>query len=346
MPHASHSHAASVFALLVFAAAAPGCPSDAAAPGLDDTVAADTTPVDAVATDTTPNDAVATDTTPNDAVATDTTPVDTGGPAADTSLADATEPTAAVVVNEVVARRLDGGDDWLELYNAGDAAADLGGWTLADDGGGSWPIPSGTVLAPGAFLVFEEADFGFGLGKEDAVTLSDGGAAVVDVVAWIDGDAPAGWSYGRLPDGTGPLGTLNHPTPGAANAAVPVTVVLNEVVAAADGGGDDWIELVVPGPVAMDVGGWTLGDDGGNTWVIPAETAIAPGEHRVFTQTDFGFGLGGADAVLVFDAAGVLLQATGWEDGDAPAGASWGRSPDASGAFETLDTPTPGAANP
>ncbi|TNF35328.1 MAG: lamin tail domain-containing protein [Deltaproteobacteria bacterium] len=281
--------------------------------------------------------------TPSD----DTTPsADTATPAEDTAVADTVAPVARVVINEVVAARLDGGDDWVELYNAGGADADLSGWALADDSDNSYVIADGTTLAPGAFLVFEETELAFGLGKDDAVTLTDTDGAAVDLADWGEGDAPGGWSYGRLPDGEGPFRTLNHPTPGAANDDVLVTVVLNEVVAAAADGGDDWIELYVPGSGAQDVSGWVLGDDGGNTWEIPADTVLAGGEHRVFTQTAFGFGLGKADAVLLFDGDGVLLQATAWIDGDADAGTSWGRSPDGTGDFATLTAQTPGAANP
>ena len=47
-------------------------------------------------------------------------------------------------------------DEWIEVYNRGSAAIDLGGWLLDDiAAGGSSPyvIPAGTVLQPGGFLV-------------------------------------------------------------------------------------------------------------------------------------------------------------------------------------------------
>ena len=58
----------------------------------------------------------------------------------------------------------------------------------------------------------------------------------------------------------------------------------------------------------------------------------------------FTFGLGKADAVRLFDAAGTLIDKAQWVDGNAPEGKSWGRYPDGDGAFSTL-TPTPGAPN-
>lgn len=42
-------------------------------------------------------------------------------------------------------------EEWIELYNRGEEAVDLGGWQLVD--AVSWQFPEGTVLAPGGFLV-------------------------------------------------------------------------------------------------------------------------------------------------------------------------------------------------
>ncbi|MBM4321339.1 MAG: hypothetical protein FJ125_15680 [Deltaproteobacteria bacterium] len=46
------------------------------------------------------------------------------------------------------------------------------------------------------------------------------GEGEADRADWSDGEAPAGFSYGRLPDGSGPFCTL-LPTPGKANQAPP-----------------------------------------------------------------------------------------------------------------------------
>ncbi len=45
--------------------------------------------------------------------------------------------------------------DWIELFNGGDTAADLGGWHLTDDAAepDKWTLPAGVSLAPGEFLV-------------------------------------------------------------------------------------------------------------------------------------------------------------------------------------------------
>ena len=45
--------------------------------------------------------------------------------------------------------------DWVELFNSGDAAVDLGGWGLSDDPEKplKWQFPEGTTIRPGEYRV-------------------------------------------------------------------------------------------------------------------------------------------------------------------------------------------------
>lgn len=148
-----------------------------------------------------------------------------GGGGADASLSDAGGGAGRLVVNEVVATALDGGPDWVELFNGGDAAVDISGWALRDeDDAHEYFFPDGSSLPPGGYLVVEAAvveggeGFPFGLGGADAVRLFDTEGVLVDQTAWVEGAAPAGRSWGRYPNGTGPFATLSAPTQGALNA--------------------------------------------------------------------------------------------------------------------------------
>jgi len=121
-------------------------------------------------------------------------------------------------------------EDWFELYNAGDETVDLGGYLLTDDpSGGRWPIPSGTLLLAGGFLLVwadEEpgqnqagtgdihADFRLGQAGE-AIALYTPGNVLVDLVTFEAQSANA--SEGRWPDGGGSLVPLLTFTPRAAN---------------------------------------------------------------------------------------------------------------------------------
>jgi len=64
--------------------------------------------------------------------------------------------TSPVVLNEIMFDPIsrDADDQFIELFNAGPNAADLGGWKLRD--GISFTFPTNTTLAPGAFLVVAE----------------------------------------------------------------------------------------------------------------------------------------------------------------------------------------------
>jgi len=107
-------------------------------------------------------------------------------------------------------------DEWIELYNAGSTAVDLGGWFLDDGEGGSapYPIPGGTVLQPGAFALFYGRQTGVVLDDEgDAVRLLGPDGAAVDDVAF-GGLAPNA-SYSR--DEGGAWHADWPPSPGAPN---------------------------------------------------------------------------------------------------------------------------------
>ena len=68
------------------------------------------------------------------------------------------------------------GKDWVELHNAGTGTADLSGMVLVDDKGfgdeDRYTFANGYSLSGGEYLVLcKNADFAFGIGDDDAVTL-------------------------------------------------------------------------------------------------------------------------------------------------------------------------------
>mgnify|MGYP002783414675 CR=1 FL=1 len=127
--------------------------------------------------------------------------------------------SAAIKVNEVESNQGAPGD-WVELVNTGTTAVDLGGYVFRDnDDTRGYTLPAGTTIAAGGFLVLDEAQFGFGLGADDAARLfAPGGVALVDSYAWT---AHASTTYGRCPDGTGAFATTAAATKGAANNCTP-----------------------------------------------------------------------------------------------------------------------------
>jgi hypothetical protein len=157
-----------------------------------------------------------------------------------------------LVINEIgAAGETDPNDEFLELYNAGDADCAVDGWTVkyrSDKNSADidvWAGTSGETIAPGGFYVIGgpkftgTADFSYDQGKLSndggGVGLKDDGGTVVDKVAWgsakdsheyADGTPAAavsdGSSNARSPDGQDSDDnatdfTEGSRTPGAAN---------------------------------------------------------------------------------------------------------------------------------
>jgi hypothetical protein len=137
-----------------------------------------------------------------------------------------------VVINEVLAGNATTNLDpaytnyspWIELYNAGGSAVNLGGYRLSDDAANpaGYALPANTNIAAGGRLVVWYDELATGLhtaysldmrGDTIALFMPDGtlvdsltfGAQLVDV------------AYGRTNDGAGDWAYFDAPTPGAAN---------------------------------------------------------------------------------------------------------------------------------
>lgn len=146
------------------------------------------------------------------------------------------------------------------------------------------------------------------------------------------GDAPNPGDAGTAPDAS------DNPTF--------TGLVINEVVAA---GSPDWFELFNRSSAAIDLEGAHFSDDAARPLraTFSAGQVVPAGGYLVVEVSDdlVGFGLGKDEMLVVFDPDGGEIDRADWDEGDAPDGASWGRNPDGAGSFETMHTPTPGAAN-
>ena len=130
-----------------------------------------------------------------------------------------------LVINEVVAAGIDGGDDWVELYASGQEPVTLSDFTLVDDNPDHAPVALPEVtLEPGDFFTLLALDaelpgvpsLPWKLGGDDGLWLARDGA-IIDSLDWEEGDAPEGTSFGRFPDGAEALSLLT-PTPSEPNA--------------------------------------------------------------------------------------------------------------------------------
>jgi hypothetical protein len=227
--------------------------------------------------------------------------------------------------------------------------------------------------------------FGFKLGGDEELGVWDGSGELVDSVDWDEGDSPEGGSYSRIPDGLGPFRTVLTATRGATNrdgsaggddgddagdmggddtgdvggddaagdggvgdGGVSAGLVINEVAAA--GEPDDWFELYNGGDVAVDLNGWSYTDDlegEPGRALFSAGTMLDPGDYLLVSlaSEDPGFSLGGDEELTIQDADGRVVDRVDWDEDDSPEGGSFARIPNGTGAFKTVLSPTPGAAN-
>ena len=174
---------------------------------------------------------------------------------------DEAEPTplpGEVVVTEIMPRAFAGTGDpgeFVELQNVAETPVSLSGCTLGDADGGEWTIPGGTILEPGAFVVFassasstsngglpdpiEWSGMGLSNSGEQIVLRCGVAETIVDVAEWTAGDVELGVAISLDPAATradlnddpnqwcaspGPVGTSPYTltgTPGEPNPICP-----------------------------------------------------------------------------------------------------------------------------
>lgn len=194
--------------------------------------------------------------------------------------------------------------------------------------GGVWTIPPGGST-PDSFAPFSEG----------VLQLATAGATEGAVVA---GSFAGAW--GGVPP---PLPREDEAA--ADTGASDVGLVINEI--AAQGDPQDWFELYNSSGSDLALANFVVADDlsdPGKRVSFPAGLVIPAGGYlRVEVDKDAwpGFALGRDEELGIWTADGVLVARVDWEEGQADAGASYARVPDVTGDFQTVRTPTPGAAN-
>ncbi|MBR5427875.1 MAG: CotH kinase family protein, partial [Clostridia bacterium] len=297
-----------------------------------------------------------------------------------------------VIINEIMASNSaaytdEEGDnpDWIELFNEGDSAEDLTGWSISDeDGSKKYIFTGGSIPARGYLLLYadksssrtgnaENAHLPFGLSAKSGETLSlydETGKLVSELRFPAMG---ADESYGVV---DGDACFLEQPSPGAPNSARADTgeslteaafaplgncdVVINEyttndtqTITDADGDFTAWAELYNRGSEPVSLGGFYLSDDPGepDKWMIP-ECEIEAGSYLLIY-------LNGADKTeppsASFSLSGkeeyLLLSDPAGNETDRCrvyelfANLTCGRTPDGADEFAFFASATPGRAN-
>ena len=282
----------------------------------------------------------------------------------------------SVRLNEVLARNDSALDhagtspDVVELYNEGSSTVDLAGLRLSDNPAnpGKFTFPTGTTLAPGAYLVVFANDpdgtpgfhLGFGLSESGEGLylyhrLSNGGG-LLDAVEF--GPQITDVSIGRI--GGGGEWLLTQPTPGTANQTQPLgephRLRINEWLAYGQVSfPDDFVELHNPESLPVALGGLFLTDEPNGAPMrhrIADLSFIDAGGFRAFVADGepndgpdhLGFRLAAEQGELaLFDPA--LQRIDSIVYGPQSLEISMGRCPDGGLNRRILVTPTPGAPN-
>lgn len=216
-------------------------------------------------------------------------------------------PPASVVINEFQP----GSSGWIELYNPGNASADLSGWVVDDiaDGGTSpKSLASGTSIAAKGFLVVSYS--GVNTASADSVNLRDDAGVTVDSHSnGYAGSSVAGLCFGRQPDGADWATAAITCTQGSANSGgtpPPVTDIrINEFYPGSAG----WVELFNAGAETAVLTGWKLDDvanGGASPKTVPAGTTLIPG--GVVLVSFSGINTASADEVRLLDSTGAAVD--------------------------------------
>ncbi|MBE0535750.1 MAG: lamin tail domain-containing protein [Phycisphaerae bacterium] len=221
-----------------------------------------------------------------------------------------------VIINEVLSHSHAVAADWIELYNASDAAIDIGGWFLTDNQNDlrKYEIPEPTVLEAGAFAVFyEDQHFGNSgaVGVHVPFGLSENGEVVILSAARegvltgyqrqsVFGASATGIAFGRYETNTGAVHfvPMSHNTPGDTNVE-PKTgpIVISEIMYNPGSGDTEYIELfnISGSPVLMQEFDNELGSyvpwrlTSGVDFAFPLGVTIAAGERFVVVKNAAAF---------------------------------------------------------
>ncbi|MDB6152862.1 MAG: hypothetical protein JWL90_1315 [Chthoniobacteraceae bacterium] len=185
-----------------------------------------------------------------------------------------------VFVNEVLARPEDGGHAGIELFNSGAAPADISGWWLSNEQQvpRKFRVPLNTVIAPGGYLVFDDAQIGTAFaftptGGAAWLFSADSAGALTGYVHGFGFESTLkGMSVGRYLNSAGEeqFPSLSATTLGSANAPpLASSLRIVELHYAPGSDGDEFVEIENVSDQATSIEGARLLD-----FLFPAGAAI------------------------------------------------------------------------
>jgi len=232
-----------------------------------------------------------------------------------------------VVINEIawMGTVVSYNDEWIELYNNGDTAINLDGWTLKADDGAPEINLSGTIHGKGFFLLERTDDetlpgvsadliYKGALGNDgENLKLYNGSGGLIDQIICVDvwpaGDnatkqtmerISSNWQNSQDAGGTPKkenyekkieeikLIEPEKPTEDGPLYIYPTGVVFNEILASPDGpdAENEWIELYNENNFEVDLSGWQIKDAAGGIKTYNLNAKIIAYGYLVFLRPE------------------------------------------------------------
>ncbi len=196
------------------------------------------------------------------------------------------DPYRTILINELLTHTDPPLQDYIEIFNYGTVAVNLGGCTLSDrPDTNKFVIPGGTIIPAGGFVSYTETQLGFALSTlgEEVYLKNPAGTRVIDAIRF--GPQQNGVALGRHPDGAPSFQELTNRTPGAANAKPLVReVVINEIMFSpmSENDLDEFVELRNRTAAPVNISGWRFTD--GIDFTFPANTTIPANGYLVVAR--------------------------------------------------------------
>lgn len=252
--------------------------------------------------------------------------------------------------------------EFIELFNTGSSAVDVGGWQVddAEGGSGAYTIPPGTTIAAGGYVSLTRAVTKIALNNDgDTVRLLVPDGSVKGSFSYDDSSEGLSWNR----QGSGYVESTTV-TPGAANVITTAAttaaeaeegtsteysddILVNEWLPnpAGDDAAGEFIELTNVGNESVSLAGWKIDDEegGSSPYTIPAGVSIAAGGFLMLEREETKLALNNdGDTVRLIDPAGKVVSTFTYED-SVDEGVVWAR--DSQGVYRLSTTVTKGKAN-
>ncbi|QQS61818.1 MAG: lamin tail domain-containing protein [Candidatus Moraniibacteriota bacterium] len=211
-------------------------------------------------------------------------------------------------------------NEFIEIYNFGKSAVDIGYWSLKDASDTGYVFPRQTIITPNEYKVFYRKDFSFALndsGKE-TVYLLDPADFEVDSTLYEETKKDFSFSFDeekkewKLTPYTSPHDKNIFPLH-----QKDVKIRLNEILPDPDGdeAKNEYIELYNFDNKEIDISYWGIQDTSGVEYIFPQGTRIASGEYFSFSRNIFKFSLNNTkEKISLKDATGYEIDFVTYEN--------------------------------